>query len=60
MGLRIRTRLTLASAGLVAVILVAAGVFVYVRFEADLRETVDLGLRSRADASTSPIPMRSS
>lgn len=50
MGLRIRTRLTLASAGLVAVILVAAGVFVYVRFEADLRETVDLGLRSRADA----------
>ncbi len=50
MGLRIRTRLTLASAGLVAVILVAAGVFVYVQFEADLRETVDLGLRSRADA----------
>jgi heavy metal sensor kinase len=49
-GLRIRTRLTLASAGLVAVILVAAGVFVYVQFEADLRETVDLGLRSRADA----------
>lgn len=50
MGLRIRTRLTLASAGLVTVILVAAGVFVYVQFEADLRETVDLGLRSRADA----------
>jgi two-component system, OmpR family, sensor kinase len=50
MGLRIRTRLTLASAGLVAVILVAAGVFVYVRFEADLRAAVDAGLRSRADA----------
>jgi two-component system OmpR family sensor kinase len=49
-GLRIRTRLTLASAVLVAVILVAAGVFVYLQFEADLRETVDLGLRSRADA----------
>jgi two-component system, OmpR family, sensor kinase len=49
-GLRIRTRLTLASAGLVAVILVAAGVFVYVQFEADLRQTVDVGLRSRADA----------
>ena len=53
MGLRIRTRLTIASAGLVAVILVAAGVFVYVQFEADLRETVDLGLRSRADALVS-------
>ena len=53
MGLRIRTRLTLASAGLVAVILVAAGVFVFVRFESDLRATVDAGLRSRADALSS-------
>lgn len=50
MSLRIRTRLTLASAGLVAVILLAAGVFVYVRLESDLREAVDAGLRSRADA----------
>ena len=50
MGLRIRTRLTLASAGLVAVILLAAGAFVYVRFEGDLRAAVDAGLRSRADA----------
>jgi two-component system, OmpR family, sensor kinase len=50
MGLRIRTRLTLASAGLVAIILVAAGVFVYARLAADLRAAVDAGLRSRADA----------
>jgi heavy metal sensor kinase len=50
MGLRIRTRLTLASAGLVAAVLIAAGVFVYVRFEADLLAAVDTGLRSRADA----------
>jgi two-component system, OmpR family, sensor kinase len=49
-NLRIRTRLTLASAGLVAVILVAAGVFVYVRLESDLRDAVDVGLRSRTDA----------
>jgi two-component system OmpR family sensor kinase len=46
----IRTRLTLASAGLVALILIAAGAFVYVRFEADLRDAIDAGLRSRADA----------
>jgi two-component system OmpR family sensor kinase len=50
MRLGIRTRLTLASAGLVALILVGAGVFVYERFEADLRAAVDAGLRSRADA----------
>lgn len=50
MRLRIRTRLTLASAGLVAAVLIAAGVFVYVRFEADLLAAVDTGLRSRADA----------
>lgn len=50
MKLRIRTRLTLASALLVAVILLGAGVFVYVRFESDLRTAVDAGLRSRADA----------
>ncbi len=50
MGLPIRARLTLASAGVVAVILVLAGVFVYARFESDLRATVDAGLRSRADA----------
>jgi two-component system OmpR family sensor kinase len=48
-GLRIRARLTLASAGIVAAILVAAGVFVYVSLEGDLRAAVDAGLRSRAD-----------
>jgi heavy metal sensor kinase len=49
-GLRIRTRLTLASVLPVAVILAGAGVFVYVLFESDLRTAVEVGLRSRADA----------
>jgi heavy metal sensor kinase len=48
MGLR--TRLTLVTAALIAVILGAAGAFVYVRLRADLTEAVDAGLRSRADA----------
>jgi two-component system OmpR family sensor kinase len=49
-GLRIRARLTLASAAIVAAILIGAGGFVYVRFEDELRAAVDTGLRSRADA----------
>lgn len=50
MALPIRTRLTLAATGLVAAVLLAAGVFVYVRLEHDLLATVDVGLRSRVDA----------
>jgi two-component system OmpR family sensor kinase len=50
MRMRIRTRLTLASAGPVAVVLLATGVFVHARFESDLLDAVDAGLRSRADA----------
>jgi heavy metal sensor kinase len=48
--LSIRARLTLVSAVLVAVVLVAAGAFVYLRLQADLQQAMDAGLRSRADA----------
>jgi heavy metal sensor kinase len=51
MRLPIRTRLTLASAGLVAAVVAALAVFVYVRARADLLDAVDAGLRSRADAA---------
>jgi two-component system, OmpR family, sensor kinase len=50
MRLPIRARLTLASAGLVAVVVAALSVFVYLRFESGLLDAVDAGLRSRADA----------
>jgi two-component system, OmpR family, sensor kinase len=48
MKLPIRLRLTLISAGLMAAVLVALGVFLVNRLEADLIATVDAGLRSRA------------
>jgi heavy metal sensor kinase len=48
MRLRIRTRLTLISTGMTAVVLVAAGAFLYLRLQADLLRAVDDGLRSRA------------
>ncbi|HEX2025452.1 MAG TPA: HAMP domain-containing protein, partial [Actinomycetota bacterium] len=47
MGLR--TRLALVTAGLMAVVLAAAGAFLYLRLRADLLATVDAGLRSRAE-----------
>jgi heavy metal sensor kinase len=47
--LPIRTRLTLTSAALMAVVLLALGAFVYLRFQADLLAAVDAGLRSRAE-----------
>jgi signal transduction histidine kinase len=50
MRLPIRARLTLVSGGLTALVVIALGFFVYLRFEADLREAVDEGLRARADA----------
>lgn len=46
--LPLRVRLTLVFAVCTAVTLVAVGVFVYVRTAADLLDTVDSGLRSRA------------
>jgi two-component system, OmpR family, sensor kinase len=46
----LRTRLTLVSAGLMAVVLITAGAFVYFRLRSDLLAAVDAGLRSRAAA----------
>ncbi len=46
--LPIRLKLTLAFAGVMAVVLVGVGAFLYLRFERDLNATVDQGLRSRA------------
>jgi len=43
-----RIRVTLAFGAALAVVLLAAGTFVYVRFEDELTRTVDAGLRSRA------------
>ncbi len=48
--LPIRLRLTLAFAAAMALVLAAAGVFVYLRLAAALDETLDNGLRSRADS----------
>jgi heavy metal sensor kinase len=49
MRLPIRARLTIISGALTAVVLMALGAFVYLRFEATLREAVDEGLRARAE-----------
>jgi heavy metal sensor kinase len=46
--LPVRLRLTLAFAGVMALVLAAVGAFLYLRFENDLRASVDQGLRSRA------------
>jgi two-component system, OmpR family, sensor kinase len=48
--MRLRTRVTLVSAALMAVVLAATGVFVYLRLQTELRRTLDETLRSRADA----------
>ena len=48
--MRLRTRVTLVSAVLMAVVLSATGVFVYLRLQTELRRTLDETLRSRADA----------
>lgn len=49
MRLPVRTRLAIATAALMTTVLVPLGAFVYLRLEADLRDTVDAGLRSRKD-----------
>jgi heavy metal sensor kinase len=49
MHLPIRARLTIISGALTAAVLIGLGSFVYLRFEADLVEVVDEGLRARAD-----------
>jgi heavy metal sensor kinase len=50
MSMPIRTRLTLVSAVMIAIVLAAAGSFLYLRLRSDLLQAVDDGLRSRADA----------
>src|SRR5919106_1090345 len=45
----IRIRVTLAFAVVMALVLVALGLFVYLRQEHELNETIDQGLESRAD-----------
>lgn len=50
MPLPIRTRLTLAFAALMALVLAAAGVFLFLRLRSDLLQAVDAGLRSRGQA----------
>jgi two-component system OmpR family sensor kinase len=47
--LPIKLRLALAFAGIMAIVLAATGLFLYLRLEADLNESIDQGLRSRAD-----------
>src|SRR4029077_12362113 len=46
--LSIRLRVTLAFAAVMALVLGATGVFVYLRFSAELDSTINSGLRSRA------------
>ena len=47
--MRLRTRVTLVSVVLTAIVLAATGIFVYLRLQADLRRSMDITLRSRAD-----------
>ena len=47
--LPIRLRLSLAFAGVMALVLAATGAFVYLRMKGELDATVDQGLRTRAD-----------
>ncbi len=44
----IRLRVTLAFAAAMAVVLTALGLFIYLRYEAQLNETIDQGLENRA------------
>ena len=46
--LPIRVRVTLAFSGVMAIVLLAVGLFLYFRLEAQLTRSVDQGLRSRA------------
>lgn len=51
----LRTRVTLVAATLMAVVLAAAGAFVYLRLQAELRQAIDETLRSRADAELAVV-----
>ncbi|MEA2473375.1 MAG: hypothetical protein QOE06_1290 [Thermoleophilaceae bacterium] len=47
--------MTLAFAGVIAVVLVAVGLFLYLQFKADLNNSMDSGLRSRAGDVTALV-----
>ena len=51
----LRTRVTLVATTLMAVVLAAAGAFVYLRLQAELRQAIDETLRSRADAELAVV-----
>jgi two-component system OmpR family sensor kinase len=55
MRVSVRTRITLAFAGAMAVVLLALGLFVSWRTGADLLASVDAGLRSRADVLAAQV-----
>lgn len=55
MRLTLRSRITILFAVAIAVVIGAVGTFVYVRTGADLLDTVDAGLRSRADIIVSDV-----
>jgi two-component system OmpR family sensor kinase len=50
--LPIRTRVTLVFAAVMAVLLAGLGAFIYERFRSDLNDSIDEGLRARADQVT--------
>src|SRR5829696_7205871 len=50
--LAVRVRVTLAFAGVMAVVLAAAGLFVYLRLAAELDATIEQGLRARVAGAT--------
>jgi len=57
-SLPIRSRLTVAFAASVAVVIGGLSVFVFLRMGSDLLDTIDAGLRSRAELLTSDIQQR--
>ena len=52
----IRFRLTLAFTAVMALVLVAVGLFVYSRVSSDLNDALDTSLRARADDLAAAIP----
>lgn len=59
-SLPIRARLTLAFALVMATVLAATGLFVYLRFRAELDSSLDQGLRSRANEAAALVTRRAS
>jgi signal transduction histidine kinase len=54
-GLPIRTRITAAFTAALAIVIACVGVFVYIRTGDDLLDSVDAGLRSRADVIAADV-----